>query len=66
MLTTVEFHQHKVETVLTTPNDVHTGVPTTVHAVPVVEIPLITLTEFAPVDTCSNLFLVLLYFHCFS
>ena len=52
MLTT-EFHQHKF---LTTPvpNDVLIGIPTTVNAGPIVEIPLITPAELAPVDACKN------------
>ena len=46
----------QVETVLTTPSDALIGgIPTTVNAVPIVEIPLITPTELATVDTCSNL-----------
>ena len=46
----------QAETVLTTPNDALTGIPTTVNAVPIVEIPLIKPTELAPVDVCGNLF----------
>ena len=45
----------QVETMLTTPNDAFIGNPTTVNAVPIVETPLITPTELAPVDACSNL-----------
>ena len=45
----------KVETMLTTPNDALTGIPATVKAVPIVEIPLITPRELEPVDACSNL-----------
>ena len=48
----------QVETVLTTPYDAFIGIPTTVNDVPIVEIPLITPTELAPVnpvDACSNL-----------
>ena len=45
----------QVETVLTTPNYALIGIPTTVNVVPIVEIPLITPTELAPVDICSNL-----------
>ena len=45
----------QVETVLTTPNDEFIGKPTMVNAVPVVETPLTTPTELAPVDACSNL-----------
>ena len=44
----------QVKTVLTTPNDALIGVPKTVNVVPIVEIPLITPTERAPVDACSN------------
>ena len=46
----------QVETVLTTPNDALIGIPTTVNVVPIVEIPLITPKELAPVDACGNLF----------
>ena len=49
----------QVETVLTKPNDALTGIPTTVNAVPIVEIPLIMPTELVPVDACSNLFIFL-------
>ena len=45
----------QVETVLTTPNDVLLGKPTTVNAVPIVETPLTTPTVLVPVDACSNL-----------
>ena len=45
----------QIETVLTTLNDTLSGIPTTVNAVPIVEIPLFMQTEFAPVDSCSNL-----------
>ena len=45
----------QVKTVLTTPNDALIGIHTTVNVVPIVEIPLITPVEFAPVDACSNL-----------
>ena len=45
----------QVETVLTTPSDALIGNPTIVNAVPIVETPLITPTEVAPVDACSNL-----------
>ena len=40
---------------LTTPNDALIGNLTTVNAVPIVEIPLITPTELEPLDACSNL-----------
>ena len=40
---------------LTTPNDALIGNPTTVKAVATVGTPLITLTELAPVDACSNM-----------
>ena len=40
----------QVETVLTTPNDPLIGIPTTVNAIPIVEIPLITPTEPAAVS----------------
>ena len=43
------------ETMLTTPNDALIGIPTTVNVIPMVEIPLITPKELAPVDACSNL-----------
>ena len=43
------------ETVLTTPNNALIGIPTTVNAVPIAEIPLITPTELAPVDACGKL-----------
>ena len=52
MLTT-EFHQHKLKQCQQTPNDALTGIPTTVNAVPIVEIPLITPTELAPVNAIS-------------
>ena len=45
----------QVETVLTTPNDALIGNPTTVNTVPIVETLLMTPTELAPVDACSNL-----------
>ena len=45
----------QVETVLTTPNDALIGSPTMMNAVPVVEIPLNTPTELAPVDAFINL-----------
>ena len=51
---------------LTTPSDALIGNPTTVNAVPVVEMPLITPTELAPVDALSNLLQAFLYFRCFS
>ena len=58
--------QIQVETVLTTPNDALIGIPTTVNVVPIVEIPLITPTELATVNVCSNLLQAFLYFRCFS
>ena len=45
----------QAETVLTTPNDTLIGKPTTVNEVLIIEILLITPTELAPVDACSNL-----------
>ena len=45
----------QAETVLTTPNDALIGITTTVNVVLIVEIPLITPTELATVDACSNL-----------
>ena len=45
----------QAETVLTTPNDVLIGNPTTVNAVSIVETPLTTPMELAPVDICNNL-----------
>ena len=56
----------QVETVLMTPTEALIGKPTTVNAVPVVETPLITPTELAPVDAFSNLLQAFLYFRCFS
>ena len=47
MLTT-KFHQHKLK-------DALISIPTTVNVVPIHEFPLITPTELAPVDVCSNL-----------
>ena len=44
----------QVETVLTTPNDAHIGIPTTVNVVPIVEIPLTVQKELKTVDACSN------------
>ena len=41
---------------LATPNDALIGKPTTVNAVLIVKIPLITPTEHALVDAFSNLF----------
>ena len=43
------------KTVLTTPNDALIGIPTTVNAVPIVEIPLITPMDLAPEDARGNL-----------
>ena len=51
---------------LTTPNDVLIGKPTTVNAVPTVKTPLTTPTELAAVDVFSNLLPAFLYFRCFS
>ena len=56
----------QVETVLTTPNDALIGILTTITVIPMVEIPLITPKELAPVDACSNLLQAFLYFRCFS
>ena len=50
------FPPTQVETVQTTPKDALIGIPTTVNAVPIVEIPPIQPAELAPVDACSNLF----------
>ena len=46
----------QVEMVLTTPNTALIGISTKVNVVPVVEIPLITPAELAPVDACSNFY----------
>ena len=48
-------HQMQVETVLTMPNDVLIGEPTTVNAVPIVDTLLTTATELTAVDAFSNL-----------
>ena len=56
----------QVKTVLTTLNDTLIGIPTTMNVVPTVEIPLITPTELAPVDACSNLLLAFLAFRDIS
>ena len=56
----------QVKTVLTTPNDALIGIPTAVNVVPIVGIPLITPTELAPADACSNLlqaFYISVVFH---
>ena len=50
----------QVETVVTTPNDTLIDNPTTVNAVPVVDTPLITPTELAPVDACCSLLILIL------
>ena len=50
----------QVEPVLTTPNDTLIGIPATVNAVPIVEMPPITPTEFSFVDACSKLIYVFL------
>ena len=44
----------QVETVVTIASEADIGNPTTVTDVPVVEIPLITPMELAPVDACST------------
>ena len=60
----------QVKTVLTTSNDALTGIPTTVNAVPIIEIPLITATELAPVDEyvviCYKHFYIFVAFHDIS
>ena len=45
----------QVETVLTTPNDVLIGKPTTVNMVSIVKKPPTAPKELAPVDACSSL-----------
>ena len=47
-------------------SDPLTGIPTAVNAVPIVEIPLITPTEFTPIDAvviCCKHFYIFLVFH---
>ena len=45
----------QAETVLTTPDDALIGIPRTLNAVPIVEIPLMTpTTKLAPVDACRT------------
>ena len=51
----------QAETVLATPNNERIGIPTTVNAVPTIEIPLITPTELVPVDAYSILIFPLLF-----
>ena len=56
----------QVEMVLTMPKDALIGEPTMVNAVPIIDTPLITPTELAPVDACSSFLSAFLYFRCFS
>ena len=55
--------QPQVETVLTTRIDALIGIPTTVSALPIIEIPLITPTELVPVVICNKHFYISVAFH---